>query len=215
MSYYRTKQSRTNVVHRLDVITVWLSDIDIQQLYQNDSQSNKMAVILQTFSNTYFQRKLVCFNHDFREVCCSGPIYIGKHWFRPYFGTCHSGYGPDSYSKLCRHTKHANECILERWHSMNNIACKYNTVHYSDVIMSAMASQITGVSTVCSIVCSGAEQKKHQSSASVGFVRGIHKWPVVGPHKGPETRKMLPFDDVLMHKSILASYITSFAHFWC
>ena len=40
-------------------------------------------------------------------------------------------------------------------------------VHYSDVIMSAMASQITGASIVCSTICSGVD-KKHQSSASLG-----------------------------------------------
>ena len=48
-------------------------------------------------------------------------------------------------------------------------------IHYSDVIMSTMASQITGVSIVCSAVCSGAHQRKHQSSASLAFVRGIHR----------------------------------------
>ena len=72
---------------------------------------------------------------------------------------------------------------------------------YSDVIMSAMASQIIGVSIVCSIVCSGIDQRKHQSSASLAFVRGIHRWPVASPHKGPVTRKMFPFDDIIMHSS--------------
>ena len=66
------------------------------------------------------------------------------------------------------------------------------------VIMSAIASQITGVSIMYSIVCSGADQRKHKSSASLAFVRGIHRWPVVSPHKGPVTRKMFPFDDVIM-----------------
>ena len=61
-----------------------------------------------------------------------------------------------------------------------------------------MTSQITGVSIVYSIVCSGAGQRKHQSSASLVFVRGIHRWPVTSPHKGPVTRKMFPFDDVIM-----------------
>ena len=41
--------------------------------------------------------------------------------------------------------------------------------------------------------------KKHQSSASLAFVRGIHRGPVNSPHKGPVTRKMLPFDDVIMY----------------
>ena len=68
--------------------------------------------------------------------------------------------------------------------------------HYGDVIVSAMASQITSVSNVYSTVSSGADQRKHQSSASLVFVRGIHRWPVNSPHKGPVTRKMFPFDDV-------------------
>ena len=66
--------------------------------------------------------------------------------------------------------------------------------HYSDVIVNVMASQITGVIIVRSTVCSDADQ----SSASLTFVRGIHQWPVESPHKGPVTRKMLPFDDVII-----------------
>ena len=53
--------------------------------------------------------------------------------------------------------------------------------HYSGVIMSMMASQNTVVSIVCSTVCSGAHQRKDQSSASLAFVRGIHGWPVNSP----------------------------------
>ena len=56
--------------------------------------------------------------------------------------------------------------------------------HYSDVIMSAMASQITAVSIVCTTVCTGTDQWKHRSSASPAFVRGIHRWPVNSTHKG-------------------------------
>ena len=64
--------------------------------------------------------------------------------------------------------------------------------------MSAMVSQITDVSIVYSNVCSGADQIKHQSSASLALVRVIHRWPVNSPHKGPVTRKMFPFYDVIM-----------------
>ena len=70
--------------------------------------------------------------------------------------------------------------------------------HYSDVIMTTMASQITGVSMVCSTVCSGADQRKHQRSAPLAFLRGIHRSPVDSPLKGPVTRKIFPFDDVFM-----------------
>ena len=71
-------------------------------------------------------------------------------------------------------------------------------MHYGDVILGAMASQITSLTIVHSIVYSGADQRKHQSSASLAFVRGIHRWPVNFPHKGPVTWKMFPFDDVIM-----------------
>ena len=70
--------------------------------------------------------------------------------------------------------------------------------HYSDAIMSAMASKFAGVTIVYTTVCSGADQRKHQSSAPLAFMRGIHRWPVNSPHKGPVTRKMFPFDDVIM-----------------
>ena len=70
--------------------------------------------------------------------------------------------------------------------------------HYSDVIMSMMASQITSISFVCSTVCSGADQRKYQSSMSLAFVRGIHQSPVDSPNKGPVMCKMFPFDDIIM-----------------
>ena len=52
----------------------------------------------------------------------------------------------------------------------------------------------------CSTICSGADQRKYQSFAPLVFVRGIHRWPVNSPHKRPVTRKMFPFDDVIMHR---------------
>ena len=70
--------------------------------------------------------------------------------------------------------------------------------HYNDVIMGTMASQVTSLAIVYSTVYSGADQRKHQCSASLAFVRGIHRWQVNFPHKWPVTRKMFPFDDVIM-----------------
>ena len=70
--------------------------------------------------------------------------------------------------------------------------------HYNDVIMGAIASQITSLTIVYSTVYSGADQRKHQSSSSIAFVWGIHRWPVQSPHKWPVTRKIFPFDDVIM-----------------
>ena len=64
--------------------------------------------------------------------------------------------------------------------------------------MGTMVSQITSLTIVYSTVYSGADPTKHQSSASLAFVRGIHRWALNSPHKGPATRKMFPFDDVFM-----------------
>ena len=69
--------------------------------------------------------------------------------------------------------------------------------HYCDVIMGTNASQIASLPIVYSTVYSGAGQRKHQSSASLAFVWGIHRRPVNSPHKWPVTRKMFPFDDVI------------------
>ena len=71
--------------------------------------------------------------------------------------------------------------------------------YYSDVIMTTTVSEIIGVSIVYSTICSGADQRKHQSSAWLAFVRGIHWWPVNSPHKVPVTRKMFLFDDVIIY----------------
>ena len=72
--------------------------------------------------------------------------------------------------------------------------------HYNDVIMGAISSQITSPSIVYSSVYLSANQRKHRSSASLAYVRGIHQGPVNSPHKWPVTRKKFPFDDVIMVK---------------
>ena len=74
----------------------------------------------------------------------------------------------------------------------------YDCPPYTDVIMDAKASQITSLTSVYSTVSSDADQRKHQSSTSLAFVRVIHRGPVNSPHKWPVTRKMFPFDDVIM-----------------
>ena len=87
-----------------------------------------------------------------------------------------------------------------------NIACVFYCCiythgapqHYGDVIMGAIASQITSLTIAYSTVYSDADQRKHQSSASLAFVWGIQRWPVNSPHNGPVSRKMFPFDDVIM-----------------
>ena len=87
----------------------------------------------------------------------------------------------------------------------SNHLCRCLIPHYNDVIMSAMASQITGVSSVYSTICSDEDQRKHQSSASLAFVRGIHRSPFNSPHEEPVTRKCFH----LMTSSCVAGSILS------
>ena len=87
-------------------------------------------------------------------------------------------------------------------------------IHYDDVIMTMLASQITSLPVVCSIVYSDVNQRKHQSSASLAFVREIHRGPVNFPHKWPVTRKMFPFDDVIMTSPMVTSDTASFTTLW-
>ena len=75
--------------------------------------------------------------------------------------------------------------------------CDNSLSHYNDVIMGTTASQITSLTIVYSTVYSDADQRKHQSSASLAFVRGIHRGSVNSPHKWQVTRKMFPIDDVM------------------
>ena len=75
--------------------------------------------------------------------------------------------------------------------------------------MGTVASQITSLTIVYTTVYSDADQRKHQSSASLAFVRGIHRGPVNSPHKWPVTRKMLPFDDVIMKCQLVMAMINS------
>ena len=94
------------------------------------------------------------------------------------------------YCNPCFHFPHC-PCVI---HAVQG----ENEQHYSDVIMGAMASQTIGVSIVCLTVGSSVHQRKHQSTASQAFVRRIPWWPEDSPHKGPVTREMFPFDDVIM-----------------
>ena len=62
-------------------------------------------------------------------------------------------------------------------------------------MMTAVASQIISVSIVCSTVCSGADQRKHQRFASLTFVSHFHPHPTP---KGPVTRTIFPLNDINM-----------------
>ena len=126
---------------------------------------------------------------------------------------CKQSWGWWFETLLCPLWRHSNECVVHHFLPLfiwdirvcyflfNSLECSAKTVgicHYNDVIMSAMASQITSLTIVYSTVYSRRRSKKHQRSASLAFVGGIHRGPVNSPNKGPVTRKMFPFDDIIM-----------------
>ena len=95
--------------------------------------------------------------------------------------------------------------VPNQWETMlqSNVVFHWlGAYHYRDVIMGTMASQITSLIIVYSTIYSGADQRKHQSWASLAFVQGIHWWPVNSQHKWPVTWKMFPFDDVIIYKMV-------------
>ena len=100
---------------------------------------------------------------------------------------CHS----ESFMVICRPHHHQG---VGEYHSINRLVhaiiqvFHISSLHYNDAIMGTMASQITSLTIVYSTVYSDADQRKHQSSASLAFVRGIHRGPVNSPHKWPVTR---------------------------
>ena len=95
-----------------------------------------------------------------------------------------------------------NECLHQVLSTTGRTQVYHRGVHhYSDVMMDMMASQITSLVIVYSTVYSDADQRKHQRFASLAFVRWIHRGPVNSPHKWPVTRKMFPFDYVIMHRT--------------
>ena len=84
-------------------------------------------------------------------------------------------------------------------HELHSFTMHWKGGHYNEVIMSAVVSEIISLPIVYPTVYSGADQRKHQSSASLALVQGIHWWPVNSPHKGPVTLNMFPFNDGIMY----------------
>ena len=64
--------------------------------------------------------------------------------------------------------------------------------------MGATVSQISSLAIIYWTAYSGADERKHKSSSSLAFVRGILRGPMISPHKWPVTGEMFPFDDVIM-----------------
>ena len=120
-------------------------------------------------------------------------------WSVRYY-TFNTETAPDHHSAYTVLTANANIIFdfVDMSFKMATEIMRNPATHYNDVITSAIVSRITSLTIVYSTVYSGADQRKHQSSALLAFVRGIHLWPVKSPHKWPVTQTMFPTDDVIM-----------------
>ena len=135
---------------------------------------------------TYVDR----FSPRFTLSRCSVSYFLVFAWHpAPPHAWCECGYLVWKMAAILSRP----QCVNDTW-----ICCEGSAFHYNDVTMGAIASQITSLTIVFSTVYLDTDQRKHQSSASLAFVRGIHRRPVNSPHKRPLTRKMFPFDDIIM-----------------
>ena len=126
-------------------------------------------------------------------------------YHRPQMWICvkvwHSSFPRMIWGVVCKSLSSLTIQLKDGWNEITHANAVYFVPwHYIDVIMGTIASHIASVSIVCSTICSGSDQRKHQSSTLLAFVRGIHRWPVDSPHKGWVTRNMFQFDDGIMMK---------------
>ena len=96
----------------------------------------------------------------------------------------------------------------------NEIDWYFHIIHYIDVIITTMASQISSLTAVYSTVYSDADQKKTSKLRVTDLCVGNSPGPVNSSHKGPVTREMFPFDDVIMIVVIEARPLISGAKNW-
>ena len=120
---------------------------------------------------------------------------ISKCFFRWPFQSQHSTYTHTPHSRPPTPTPIAvtshEPCGL-------SIRLEISFIHYNIIIMSAMASQITRLTIIYSAFYSGEDQRKKSKLCVTGLRAENSPWPVNSPHKGPVTREMFPFDDVIM-----------------
>ena len=121
-------------------------------------------------------------------------LYGAKPFHEVELTNCHK----DSWwSNSVNPGPHCDLLIRNMYRHMPN---RLGIFHSNDVIMDMMASQNTSLTIVYSTIYSGTNQRKHQSSPSVAFVMGIHRWPVNSTCKRASNTEMFPFDDVILKK---------------
>ena len=127
-----------------------------------------------------------------------------QHWSLVIFvnESSYSLYQSDGRVRTCRHFGEKLEgcCIQKTGGIYRPSIMTWGAFHVAGTLeqLRWRHNERDGVSIICWTVCSGADQRKHQSSVSLAFVRGIQLCPGDSPHKGPVTQNFFPFDDVFM-----------------
>ena len=83
--------------------------------------------------------------------------------------------------------------------------------------MNAMASQITGVLIVLLKHLFRHRLKKISKLCVIGLCESFHRCPVNSPHKGTVTRKVFPFDGIMVYRkttSCIFQRINDFLTWW-
>ena len=157
------------------------SNIDLLSVGPLQPNFSKTWPELQTFHSRPYIWKYRLQN----KSCCAGLTA----------GLYHQQYHFDQNSDISMSSYFTGFSKSHLWRHCNEL---FKNLHCNNVIVGAIASQITSLTIVYSIVYSDADQRKHQSCTSLAFVRGFHRGPVKSPHKWPVTWKMFPFDDVII-----------------
>ena len=139
--------------------------------------------------------------YNFQRLLVKNFNWLGSS-IRPSNFRCYAD--PQRGESCCFPYRHMKDSLLSLWRivliEVILNACMWNRESW--ISLQWRHNGRAGVSNhqciYCLTVSTGADQRKHQSSASLAFVRGIRRGPVNSPHKWPVTRKRFPFDDVIM-----------------
>ena len=175
----------------------WVNNRDASDLRRNRAHHDVTVIFkMNPISTLYLCRHMSIIRHFYFPMLLSWSKHTIHLFLRIYIGCRH-------ISSLCSQEPLIGQNMVQFFDD----EC-HPCTHYDDVIMDAIAFQITSLRIVYSIVYSGTDQRKHQNSASLAFGRVIHRGPVNSPHKGPVTRKVFPFDDVItIH--LIAAFVGS------
>ena len=180
-------------LHRLRTIACLINTLNNKQKRLTLCRQNRFMYILVFIHCIYTHRNI--FLHLSMNIFSYILLYVNGN-VNPYF---------IDFMTNCRTVNQISSIVF----ILSTICISVSiTGHYNDVIMRPLVSEITSLTIVYSTVYWVADQRKYQSFVSLAFVRRIHRWPVNSQHKGPVTRKLFPFADVIMVLRYLTMDVT-------